>query len=134
MGNLEKFKTEFNTLKGQFVITDNNDVQQLISIVDGEIDYYYVTFDGKKTMWHSCVGGIIPLKGFIQNKHYNRLIRIARLNFLTSNTMFQTDVNNISEKHQKDIDNANNELKNKIIEELNSGNNKPIYGIFFNII
>lgn len=79
--NLKKILSEFDKLKGQFVITDfGNVVHRLIAIGADETDYYYVTYDGRKKHWNTCVGRIIPLKGKIDDEHYNEFIRLAKLN------------------------------------------------------
>jgi hypothetical protein len=78
--NLQKILAQFEELKGQFVITESWEIERLIAIGDDEQDYYYVTYDGRKTKWHTCVGAIIPLKGAILGEEYNRFIRRAKLN------------------------------------------------------
>ncbi len=70
---------EYEQLKGQFVL-NFFDVQRLIGIVETEEDYYWALYDGRKLHLSSCVGGVIPLKGRLDEKDYNRLIRIAKLN------------------------------------------------------
>ncbi len=77
--NLKLILQEFEELKGQFVI-NHDTVERLIAIGSDEQDYYYVTYDGRKLMWNTCVGRIIPLKGKIDDKHYNEFIRLAKLN------------------------------------------------------
>ena len=78
--NRRKILEEFEEHKGQFVITDSHDVQRLIAVGSGDWDYYWIYWDGRKTSWHTCVGGFIPLKGKIDDKHYDNLIRLAKLN------------------------------------------------------
>ena len=78
--NKTLIKAEFEEFKGQIVITDSHDTQRLIAIVDGHDDYYWVYYNGRKLSLHSCVGGFIPLKGKIDEKHYNNLVRLAKLN------------------------------------------------------
>lgn len=79
-GNLKLILSEFKNLRGQFVITDTWDVERFVAIAEDEWDYYYVTFNGRDLNWHSCVGKLIPLKGYIQDKDYKTFIRIAELN------------------------------------------------------
>jgi hypothetical protein len=43
-------------------------------------DYYYITYDGRKLKWNTCVGPIFYLKNKIDDTNYNELVRIARLN------------------------------------------------------
>ena len=78
--NLKRILNEFDELKGQFVITILNTVQRLVAIAEDDMDYYYITYDGRKLYWNTCVGSIIPLKGKIDDKHYNEFERIASLN------------------------------------------------------
>ena len=70
---------QFEKNKGQFVIM-NNKVVRLVTIAEDDMDYYYVSYDGRKVIWHSCVGSYIVLKNKIDDKDYNELIRIAKLN------------------------------------------------------
>jgi hypothetical protein len=69
----------FEQHKGQFIIM-GTDVVRLIAVGDDGEDYYWVTYNGRKTHWHSCVGGFIILKGKIDERDYNCLIRMAKLN------------------------------------------------------
>jgi len=78
--NLKIILGEFEKLKGQFVITQSNVVERLIAIGSDDMDYYYVTYNGRKTIWNTCVGAIITLKGKIDEQHYNEFIRLAKLN------------------------------------------------------
>jgi hypothetical protein len=80
MNNKELILNEFEQLKGQFVITESWEVERLVAIGEDEMDYYYITYDGRKLKFHTCVGRIIPLKGKIDDKHYNEFERIANLN------------------------------------------------------
>jgi hypothetical protein len=67
-------------LKGQFVITDSHAIQRLVAIGDDDMDYYYVTYDGRRLYWNTCVGRIMPLKGYLRDKDYAELVRLAKLN------------------------------------------------------
>ena len=52
----------------------------LVDVIDGEDDYYWV-YDSRKGIYHSsCVGGWTPLKGFIKQEDYDRMVRIWNLN------------------------------------------------------
>lgn len=77
--NLKKIGEEFNNLKGQFVISGYS-VYRLIGILDDTEDYYYALYDGRKIEYHSCVGRIFPLKGYLRESDYQEMIRIAGLN------------------------------------------------------
>ena len=78
--NLKIIISEFEQHKGQFVITESWEIERLIAIGDDEDDYYYITWNGRKSTWNTCVGKIIPLKGCIPDKDYNEFIRLAKLN------------------------------------------------------
>ena len=80
MNNLDIILQEFEQLKGQFVITMNDTVERLIAIGDDTEDYYYITYDGRKFTWHSCIMGLIPLKGYIRQEDYDRLVQLAGFN------------------------------------------------------
>jgi len=70
---------QFEENQGQFVIMSNK-VVRLVAIAEDDMDYYYVTYDGRKIHWHSCVGSYTVLKNKIDDKDYNELIRLAKLN------------------------------------------------------
>lgn len=78
--NLKIILDEFEQLKGQFIITMSHTIERLVAIGDDEEDYYWVTWDGRNLHWSSCVGRIIPLKGYLRDDDYNELIRLAKLN------------------------------------------------------
>jgi hypothetical protein len=75
----ELILNQFEENKGQFVII-GNDVVRLVAIAEDEMDYYYVMYDGRKVTWHSCVGRYTVLKNKIEDRSYNELIRIAKIN------------------------------------------------------
>lgn len=77
--NLRIIKNQFKKHKGQYVI-NHGVVQRLIAIGTDDSDYYYIFWDGRKTIWSTCVGTFVPLKGKIEDKHYNEFGRIAKLN------------------------------------------------------
>ena len=78
--NLFQITKEFEELKGQLVITQLFIVERLIAIGEDEHDYYYITYDGKKVRWNTCVGRIIRLKDRISDLDYAMLSQITRLN------------------------------------------------------
>jgi hypothetical protein len=79
--NLTLILAEFEKYKGQFVIIDFDwKVERLVAIGDDEQDYYYITYNGIDLKWHSCVGRIIPLKGYLRDEDYNEIVRITKLN------------------------------------------------------
>lgn len=80
MDNRTIILKEFEQLKGQFVITMSWKIERLVAIGTDDDDYYWVTYNGKRLTWSSCVGKIIPLKGVLQDDDYNEFERIADLN------------------------------------------------------
>lgn len=78
--NLDIFKKKFDELKGQMVIVENAKVMRFIGLADDEYDYYYVLYDGRKIILYSCVGSIIPLKNYIKDNDYAKILYIAKLN------------------------------------------------------
>lgn len=78
--NLKLILEEFEQLKGQFVITASHKIERLVGIGDDKLDYYWITYDGRKLTWNTCVGGLVPLKGYLREEDYNEFIRLAKLN------------------------------------------------------
>lgn len=78
--NLKLILDEFEAFKGQFVNTDSNTIERLVAIGDDTEDWYYVTYNGRELHWSSCVGRIMPLKGYLRDEDYDYLVRIAKLN------------------------------------------------------
>ena len=66
--NLRIILEEFEKMKGQFIITQMGNIERLIAIGDDSEDWYYITFNGRELHWSSCVGRIIPLKGYLRIK------------------------------------------------------------------
>ena len=99
--NLTLIKGEFEKLKGQFVITDSWRIERLVAIGEDEWDYYYITYDGRKLTWNTCVGRIMPLKGYLRDKDYNEFIRLAKLNHYDQATLWG---NSEPEKYQMMVD------------------------------
>lgn len=71
---------EFEELKGQFVITASWEIERLVAVGEDDMDYYWVTYDGRKLTWNTCVGRLMPLKSHLQTRDYNELVRLANLN------------------------------------------------------
>ncbi len=80
---LEKFEHH----KGEFIII-NNKVSRLIAVGDDGEDYYWVTYDGRSTIWSSCVGKFIVLKNKIDDSDYDEFIRIAKINHLDQDDLW----------------------------------------------
>ena len=86
--NLKQIIEEFEQLKGQFVITGSWTIERLVAIGDDETDYYWITYNGRKLSWHTCVGGVMKLKDQLKTKDYNELVRLARLNHFDQVTLW----------------------------------------------
>jgi hypothetical protein len=102
MTTIDKIKQEFETLKGQFVITQSHKIERLVAIGDDQQDYYWITYDGRKFTWNTCVGGLIPLKGYLQDKDYNSFVISARLNHFDQETCWGEQGEN-SQKHKNEL-------------------------------
>jgi hypothetical protein len=91
---------QFEENKGQFVII-GNDVVRLVAIAEDDMDYYYVVYDGRKVIWHSCVGSYTVLKNKIEDRSYSELIRIAKINHYDQDDflMPETDQDKAQQKH-----------------------------------
>lgn len=97
---------QFEELKGQFVITDSHAIQRLIAIGDDDMDYYYVTYDGRRLYWNTCVGRLMPLKGYLRDKDYAELVRLAKLNHYDQPSLFgglPEDFNNFCISHKEEL-------------------------------
>lgn len=63
------------------LVIDNYTIKRLVSVEDGEEDYYWVCdsfFEGITKS--SCCGCFTPLKGFLPLEQYQRLVDIWNLN------------------------------------------------------
>lgn len=80
MITLEDLKAEVEPYKNTLVIDDFDTVVRLVDVIDGDDDYYWVFESRNRTYYSSCVGGWIPLKGFIEQEKYDRMVRIWNLN------------------------------------------------------
>jgi len=79
---------EFEKLKGQFVINDSWEVERLVAVGEDEWDYYWITYDGRKLKWNTCVGRVVPLKGYLRDKDYAEFVRLAKLNHFDQATVW----------------------------------------------
>lgn len=81
MADLKKLKKELKPYKNTLVIEVCNAIVRLVDVIDGEEDYYWV-YDTENDGIHrsSCVMGWTPLKGFISDKKYKRMVSVWNLN------------------------------------------------------
>lgn len=63
------------------LVLDYFEVVRLVDVIYDEFDYYWV-YDTKRGIVHSsCVGTWIPLKGFLPDEKYKRLLDVWNLNY-----------------------------------------------------
>jgi hypothetical protein len=79
---------KFEELKGQFVINCSWDIERLVAVGEDDMDYYWVTYDGRKFKWNTCVGRLMPLKGHLRKEDYNEFVRLAKLNHYDQVTLW----------------------------------------------
>jgi len=108
----ESIIEKFEKYKGQFVINASWQVQRLIAVSEDDMDWYWVFYDGRKVNLCSCVMGFVPLKGFVEEKHYQEFIRLAKLNDYDRPEIFKEDI----EEAKKFNDAAKAEIENYLKE------------------
>lgn len=79
MATLVELKIELKPYQNTLVI-DGFEIVRLVDVIDGGDDYYWVYDSHKGIYWSTCVGGWIPLKGFIDQEKYDNLVRVWNLN------------------------------------------------------
>jgi hypothetical protein len=99
---------KFEELKGQFVINGCWEIQRLVAVGEDDMDYYWITYDGRKFKWNTCVGPIMPLKGHLRNEDYNELVRLAYLNHYDlidrwTNSNLTDEAENYSIQHKNEL-------------------------------
>lgn len=103
---MERIRRIFNSLKGQMVISGTV-VYRLIGIMDDGEDYYYALYNGREIEYHSCVMSVVPLKGFIREKDYQEMVRIAKLNHFDQPDLYLNDdpegIKVFNEKHKQSL-------------------------------
>lgn len=81
---LEEFKEKLLPYKNTLVIDTFDKVVRLVDVVyddsDSLADYYWVYEKNNQIYYSSCVGGWIPLKGFLRDEDYNKMVRLWNLN------------------------------------------------------
>jgi len=79
MANLSELKAELEPFRNTLVLEYFN-VVRLVDVIESKDDYYWVYDGDKGLILSSCVGGWFPLKGFIRQEDYDRLVRVWNLN------------------------------------------------------
>lgn len=104
---LQQILEEFESLKGQFVITSGQDIERLVAIGEDDEDYYYVTYNGRKLTFSTAVGRIMPLKGYLRDEDYLELRRLARLNHFDQAELWGSksleETKEFNEKHKAEM-------------------------------
>ena len=103
---------QFEENRGQFVIMHNK-VVRLVAIAEDEMDYYYVCYDGRKIIWHSCVGSYTVLKNKIDEKDYNEMIRWAKINHFDQDDFLMPSEEDKSQQKYVEKTNANKKQTSK---------------------
>jgi len=89
MATLNELKEELEPYRGTLVIGDFDSVVLLKDVIEGDDDYYWV-YVGRigreiKEYHATCVGGWVPLKGFIPDEKYQRLVCVWNMNHNADN-------------------------------------------------
>jgi len=113
----QRVKQEFESLKGQFVITQSHRIERFIAIGEDEHDLYYITYDGRKLTWNTCVGRLMPLKGYLRDMDYSEIVRLATLNHYDQKSYWR-DNDDKSEQHKIDVEKDNIRGTDKFISDL----------------
>ena len=78
---LESLKEELKPYKDTLVINHFDKVVRLVDVIDEIEDDFYWVYDSRTGIeYESCVVGWVPLKGYIRDKDYEKLVRIWNLN------------------------------------------------------
>jgi hypothetical protein len=84
MATFKELEEELEPYRNTLVLWDYFEVARLVDVIEDtdplDGDYYWVYDTFKGIIHSSCVGGWIPLKGFIPDDRYNRLVSIWNLN------------------------------------------------------
>ena len=80
MTELDNLRKELEPFRNTLVIADNFTLARLVDVIDGDTDYYYC-YDGIRGLFQeSCVGMWTPLKGYIPDAQYKRMVAIWNRN------------------------------------------------------
>lgn len=82
MNSLDNFIKEAEPYINTLVIDDLHTVVRLSGVTEDEDDCYWIFDSPTNGTYHaSCVGDFVPLKGFIPQEKYERMVRIWNLNY-----------------------------------------------------
>jgi hypothetical protein len=120
--NLKLILEEFEKLKGQFVITESHLIERLLAIGEDEWDYYYITYNGRKLIWNTCVGRIMPLRGYLREKDYAHLVHMAKLNHCDQPNYFglngSPEILELNQAHKEELLNIDEKIDGKFLTEV----------------
>lgn len=97
----KKLKEELDSYKGTLVL-DGFKVVLLLDAVEEEDDFYWVYYHPNRRGYDtslylsSCVGGYTPLKGFIPDEDYDRMVKIFELNLGPISSILEGCINSNS--------------------------------------
>lgn len=104
----------FEKHKGEMMISgDDNSIYQFIAIALDPDDYLYVLYDGRTVRYSTILSSLVVLKGKIDDKDYGEFIRIAKLNWYSSDMIYGAKVKDEHygeviehvKRHKKSIEN-----------------------------
>lgn len=82
LDELSVLKKHLEPYKNTLVINELNRVVRLVDVIETEIDFYWVYDTTKGFVQDSCVGSWIPLKGFLRDNDYKKLVYEWNLNHM----------------------------------------------------
>jgi hypothetical protein len=118
---------EFESLKGQLVIAGDWKIKRLVGVVEDDMDYYWLFYNGREFSLDSCLCRIVQLKGKIEDEDYNEFVRIAYLNHWDIVSYGKDDPHNFCKSHKEEITAdllKDQENKNYLLTEICWGLNK----------
>lgn len=108
--NKKRILEEFEGLKGQIVLFIHGKPERLVAVGSDEWDYYWIGYNGRELKWHTCLERVIPLKGYIRDKDYNEMVRLASINHYDQPNLWGTkdhekkeETRKFNEHHKKEV-------------------------------
>lgn len=81
MTTLDDFKKQAEPYLNTLVIGDSENVVCITDVIADEDDNYWVFYDSEDGYYYaSCLFDWIPLKGFIPQERYDRLVSVWNMN------------------------------------------------------
>jgi ABC-type transport system substrate-binding protein len=107
----------FEKHKGEMMISDNQ-VYQFIAIALDPDDYLYVLYDGRRVILSTILSPLVALKGKIDDKDYDEMVRVSKLNWYSSDMIYGAKV---ADEHYEEVLNHVKEHKRGIEQRVKSG-------------